>query len=180
MQLDQKALTQAKKAAATVYMDVDDNLAFDAAIEAGVDAYLSAIPAQSQEPVKAEVAAWRYRYMYGDDVWSEWKPSPIDPNDWTWPATWRDIEVESLYASPAPQVPAQSEGWRPIDTAPKDGTSVLCFAQLDGGGNRTVILRWNREPKFGSRWMTDVLAFVPFTPTHWMPLPASPTGKEGA
>jgi hypothetical protein len=65
------------------------------------------------------------------------------------------------------------DGWQPIETAPKDGTRVLTYA-----------------PK--RTWATQHIAINHFKqgvwqhcnsecpPTHWQPLPASPTpGKEG-
>lgn len=169
MQLDQKALTQAKKAAATVYMDVDDNLAFDAAIEAGVDAYLSAIPAQSQE-ARAEAVAWgafarAICESEGRD-WTSLDNSRADCERWF--AAGRAC---AALAAPAP------EGWRPIDTAPKDGTRILlgCFSapkhrKMEG---TVAVAGWSEAGwgPFNPLW---------WPPTHWMPLPTPPTGKEGA
>lgn len=66
--------------------------------------------------------------------------------------------------------------WRPIKTAPKDGTEILIgWFELRGQDSMTVA-RWHGSKK---RWMatwtllTDHLAFQP---THWMPRPKPPTG----
>jgi len=72
--------------------------------------------------------------------------------------------------------------WQPIETAPKDGTSILVFGKFGAD-----IARWNKDP---SVWDRDVDAcwtvFEPddyfyaihlldeFEPTHWMPLPEPP------
>ena len=64
--------------------------------------------------------------------------------------------------------------WQPIETAPKNGTDVLCFRLLRG------------EPDIATaRWKPDAEAFggpgwcyAPgrHGPTHWMPMPAPPEG----
>lgn len=71
---------------------------------------------------------------------------------------------------------AERDGWKPIETAPKDGSSILCFVPLDTMGvpfnHRVLALRYEARK---SKWLTDVYAFVPFEPTHWRPLPSPPT-----
>ena len=75
---------------------------------------------------------------------------------------------------------AAAEGWQPIETAPKDGRSVLCFVPLDTMGvpfnHRVLALRYEARK---SAWLTDVYAFVPFEPTHWRPLPLPPAPGKG-
>ena len=67
--------------------------------------------------------------------------------------------------------------WRPIDTAPRDGTRILgWFPQWRGV--RTIRWRvdvanyaygwWADNNEHDSRWLTAKL------PTHWMPLPDPP------
>lgn len=69
-------------------------------------------------------------------------------------------------------------GWLPIETAPKDGSSVLCFAPISGTRfRRILVLRWDETGRHGSHWLTDVHSFVPFEPTHWQPLPAPPDSQ---
>lgn len=64
----------------------------------------------------------------------------------------------------------KAEGWRPIATAPKDGTSILVS---DGRPEGCLVVAWH----YGG-WVYDwhrhdgpALADAP---THWMPLPAPP------
>ena len=60
-------------------------------------------------------------------------------------------------------------GWQQIETAPKDGTSVLLFdgEQISYGGWTTLISAgW---------WSVDALENQP---TFWMPLPPAPTGQD--
>lgn len=57
--------------------------------------------------------------------------------------------------------------WRPIETAPKDGTDVLVL--WDRGGTMQVASCWE------GTWTDandDELIVSP--PTHWMPLPEPP------
>ena len=56
--------------------------------------------------------------------------------------------------------------WQPIETAPRDGTAVL-FVSLAGDYS---VGRWD-----GDEW--DMQSAPPRKPfTHWLPLPAPPTG----
>ena len=67
---------------------------------------------------------------------------------------------------------AQAEGWRPIETAPRDGTEVL--ANTSGLGR--VVVYWDDEE---SQWGTGLGYLDRGAPTHWMPLPPPPTSAEG-
>ena len=78
-----------------------------------------------------------------------------------------------IAAAPCPS------GWRPIETAPKDGTWVLLCKQMGqhyeiGNG------RWGQEtcPLLGLMvgWSTYCLMTQP---THWQPLPAAPIPDGG-
>jgi Lar family restriction alleviation protein len=73
-----------------------------------------------------------------------------------------------LYASPQP-APA---GWRPIQTAPKDQTVLLY-----GAKRLEMCVGMNHSQR---EWVTDTTSewASMYPPTHWMPLPASPTVKE--
>lgn len=64
--------------------------------------------------------------------------------------------------------------WRPIETAPKDGTEVLLAGPYSGYANRHEIWREVGEylTDFNS-WSPALMdSFAP--PTHWQPLPAPP------
>jgi hypothetical protein len=75
------------------------------------------------------------------------------------------------------------EGWRPIESAPKDGTRVLVY-----GPRGVLIAWWNTEPTVWERspracWSVftpdDFFYSVHLVedrekPTHWMPLPEGP------
>jgi hypothetical protein len=73
--------------------------------------------------------------------------------------------ARTLLAAPAPAVPE----WRPIETAPKDGTIVLSV-NMDGG--------ISLQP---SKHIHNMIAAAkedaePCWYTHWMPLPPAPDG----
>lgn len=73
-------------------------------------------------------------------------------------------------AAPASPLP-EGGGWQDISTAPKDGTKVLGWAD----GDFTVV-EWSP----GDYWtLSECGAYASdgeWWPTHWMPLPAAPTG----
>lgn len=65
--------------------------------------------------------------------------------------------------------------WQPIETAPKDGSSVLCYAPIYGAPARILVMRWDDGNYTKAPcWRTDVHSFVQFEPTHWQPLPQPP------
>jgi Lar family restriction alleviation protein len=68
---------------------------------------------------------------------------------------------------------AEPEGWRGIESAPTDGRNVLVFCPRasDHGYNR-IRLTWRKDGKWQGANNTS------WPPTHWMPLPASPTVEE--
>ena len=79
-----------------------------------------------------------------------------------------------LYIAAPPA--AQAEGWKPIETAPKDGQAILV---TDGGGCYCV--EWSEEFDW---WTVDDNKLGPFrlrgsAPTHWMPTPAAPGPADG-
>lgn len=62
--------------------------------------------------------------------------------------------------------------WRPIDTAPKNGTAVL--VALAGGMYTPTVAYW-RSSITGSMWtIPETNRYLIVEPTHWMPLPEPP------
>ena len=77
--------------------------------------------------------------------------------------------------------------WQPIETAPKDGSTILIY-----GDNEVSVVFWEVRRTLGAWRCTGYgdLAFeddgspysppsrlIPQNPTHWMPLPVPP-GEE--
>jgi len=89
------------------------------------------------------------------------------------PVTDEDVMVARLTAA---------NGWRPIETAPKDGTWFLAISagehKWTGAKFRPVIVAITPEGDYIADDISD--EFVEFEPselplTHWMPLPKEPT-----
>ncbi len=71
----------------------------------------------------------------------------------------------------------QSNGWQPIETAPKDGTTIL----LNYSGMKAIRLGWWDDDRFAKKphpffaWPNCSKASARGNPpTHWMPLPEPP------
>ena len=78
--------------------------------------------------------------------------------------------------------------WRPIATAPKDGTAILLHFQWDTNpvpecnDVNTVVASWWAEEPDENGELGDWICYMdlprdpacPFKPTHWMPLPDPP------
>ena len=71
---------------------------------------------------------------------------------------------------------AQAEGWRPIETAPKDGTRVLLLNDLrEFGSDRVIVEAMWRTASQSAWWSCPVRGgYIGENPTHWMPLPEPP------
>ena len=59
--------------------------------------------------------------------------------------------------------------WRPIDTAPKDGTRILAYVH-----GEVDVIRWSISPLECETWRGGDGRPLSETPTHWRPLPAKP------
>ena len=87
-----------------------------------------------------------------------------------------------LYLPPAPTM---SEGWQPIETAPKDGTPVLVYPPTWAKAIASIA-KWNKDeyakkPRPYWRRVDDygkVTTSRDNPPTHWMPLPAAPKPED--
>lgn len=62
--------------------------------------------------------------------------------------------------------------WRPIATAPKDGTRVLLYRSI--WGETQAVCRWNAD---WDLWEGAMSATTFSGATHWQPLPAPPKGR---
>lgn len=72
-------------------------------------------------------------------------------------------EIERLRAEAA---------WQPIETAPKDGTSVLIWPVWSDGKPQQA--RWRHTGKHWQGWEDWQGYRLPGTPTHWRQLSAPP------
>lgn len=69
---------------------------------------------------------------------------------------------------------SDSNGWRPIETAPTDGTFVLLWPG-NGWANHRAPTAGHRAPSLmdgKSKWWDDEGQEI--SPTHWQPLPPPP------
>src|SRR5262245_44394030 len=68
--------------------------------------------------------------------------------------------------------------WRPIDSAPKDGTEILVAYDPSVGWNNIVAWRYKANGTGAECWRDSyTLKRIWNTPTHWQPLPPPPGGE---
>lgn len=90
-----------------------------------------------------------------------------------------ELAYELLVAA-APASPLPGGGWQDISTAPKDGTPILITRPTSYPAEEAYhVVRWEEVDGF---WFchdgkSDTWLRGP-DPTHWMPLPAAPTGAK--
>jgi hypothetical protein len=96
----------------------------------------------------------------------------------------RKIEQALRALPPATEAASPAAGWRPIDTAPKDGSEVMLWSRYQ---TNPVIGEWCKNRWWasvdGSRVIesqtdfgTDYLSVE--VPSHWRPLPTPPAALE--
>ena len=67
------------------------------------------------------------------------------------------------------------QDWQPIETAPRDGTAVLCWpfnysSLFEGKAEPEIVIGFFSEDD----WWCESTVAKTFDPTHWRPLPTSP------
>lgn len=66
--------------------------------------------------------------------------------------------------------------WQPIETAPKDGTSILVWPYWSD--EKPAQVQWRDMKRTPGRWEISTSYFCyGANPTHWMPLPEPPVLK---
>jgi hypothetical protein len=83
--------------------------------------------------------------------------------------------------------------WQPIETAPRDGSRVLCwgpswdwpgFLRWFDAHPRSGLPSWEDASEYDQSYYYNVFTDLPGsgkdTPTHWFPIPAPPSGRRGA
>ncbi|MDR3547041.1 MAG: DUF551 domain-containing protein [Candidatus Pacebacteria bacterium] len=96
---------------------------------------------------------------------------------------WRDTAkvidaLRAAYAIDFPSAPKapSAEGWRPIESAPKDGTEVL-VARVNSNGHEIIKAYFDGQfPNYP--WFDGSELREHNWPTHWMPLPDPPMKGE--
>ena len=63
--------------------------------------------------------------------------------------------------------------WKPIETAPKDGSEILTCNMRQGGIMRLIY--WYRT---AGQWREKGNVIVCLQDTHWMPLPKKPNAER--
>jgi hypothetical protein len=90
---------------------------------------------------------------------------------WGFRTGWSDDIADAILAD-VPELSAPLV-WQPIETAPKDGTCILISNGKDGIFSGMYVGYWYQE----GGWKFSIKNRIPDA-THWMPLPAPPTGEK--
>lgn len=120
-----------------------------------------AAPQGDEQPV-----AFRWKFKRAD---SEWKYS--ERQEWAKHCD-ETMEVQALYAHQGAQEPVAH--WRPIDSAPRDGSKVL-LAKIVGHPDHKTALWWATMGSWyaaSQRWWDGVEPCGLADPTHWLPINA--------
>lgn len=100
--------------------------------------------------------------------------------------TSRNVDLYKALEPTIIQVHDPAPSWRPIESAPRDGTPILAWAPM---ATEPAIARWFKWDAGDEGWLTELVdggpwkddqhfaeywAETSYEPTHWMPLPSPP------
>ena len=93
------------------------------------------------------------------------------------PRTMTEEEMKRIYSLGGLKKPC-ANGWRSIETAPKDGTSILLYGVWKGEVSKNPEYRDIFKAAYSfDEWVvcdSDIYGPIVLDPTHWMPLPDIP------
>lgn len=135
--------------------------------------------------LKQQSEAWQAVCCALDEVKPNWMSSNLPAMECAVNA------IKELTQSPISQNEQQTkqipDGWKPIETVPKDGTQVI----IKCSGGRVATAFYDDKQFVGEGWHVVVpflggfgsgtdtfIYFQEDMPTHWMPLPPAPTNTE--
>lgn len=95
------------------------------------------------------------------------------PDDCEWETSY-SAEAMRAYAAEAVRV---AQGWRPIETAPKDGTQILAWAP-DFYPGFYGVAEWAEKQDWRPETVAGWFWNYATRPTHWMPLPTPPQADQ--
>ena len=87
-------------------------------------------------------------------------------------------QLSTLYSNAIARADKAEEalrGWQPIETAPIDGTDILVCVTYNLSDDEWETKIWVDWQVPSERWPGYWARIdIPFSPTHWMPLPPPP------
>ncbi|MEL7445586.1 MAG: hypothetical protein AAGK02_07210 [Pseudomonadota bacterium] len=194
-ELDEKALEAALLAMSEVDKSSRGELEARMCLRTAMSAYLTALPDEPAErgPIKLHIEAVHriHAEIHRRAIVACIAEIEECSKDYT-SITWGDV-IQRVRAIPYDGVSDEktdahrpSGGWRPIESAPKDGTVFLALSPKGISACRWDMVDWGDHPMDRtSYWWTDPYELVFFedgpndAPTRWQPLdPPSPPKDE--
>ena len=166
----------------TLFKEILDLICDDVLPSYGVDAEVGRNDPELASAVRdalsagnAEPVAWQYRWKI-EGEWVNWRVSDASQKH---PAL-DSLEERPLYTHPPALEPVKASPWRPIETAPKDGSKIDLWAKFEKSGWRRVPdAHWNEaigDWQLGNFNAADYMVRPEIT--HWMPLPPTPEAPD--
>lgn len=162
---------------AAINYAIANNHAGTASAEAGLRDCVIPTTEQSSGVELPEPVTWlieRHAFSvspHGQDAeGNSWLEEAHEPGEQGSFAVYTEQQVRALRAGVKDSLtvaPAVPQGWKPIESAPKDGSEILLMSQKGRVANGCWMTANNRC----GAWLW---AYIKQEPTHWMPLPQLP------
>lgn len=154
-----------------------------------------AIAADRYKVVPTKSGFWGYAVVVGDSAAEVYKGHKRDCDLVARRMAGAFLDGAFLASRPPAVQPVAPAGWQPIETAPKDGRKLILFYRNSNGKARTVMAKWVTDDEAAETdadgigleggWYECIdnwddycqVAIHEGEPTHWMPLPATPSAE---
>lgn len=85
---------------------------------------------------------------------------------------WTNLNLKKAYDK------MKKTGWQSIDTAPKDGNSVVVYFENALHTSWAQVAHWSEKEQSWCEWHHDAeIPILGLNITHWMPYPEKPTNE---
>jgi hypothetical protein len=133
---------------------------------------IAALESELAELANQEPCGWQFRVrVIATGEWSQWEHANDTVRKLHKDKCKKDTEFRPVFAHPPA---AAASEWKPIETAPKDGTPLILFARAKHATASAPVIGWYLESHGWIEAAYGPNEPVGLVPSYWMPRPEFP------